>query len=413
MTQYTCHGKLSVLGFINAQALSDAENHHIGVNFDSRESYFDMYNGSMYFGNSLSNGLTALELDGRTMSMSAQSFGNPSRSDSIQFNLNDEVLIHHNFNSSGTNRNSGIQLQDERLYLFNKLNSTADKFISISQTGITLSELAGTGQRLVQTSAAGLVTPLAVGNGLAISGNTLVNISGATPATLPATQVGFGSETNSLTGSSGLTWDGTQLGINGDLIGNHLSGDYQQDYTIQSNLLKFELNDTFENNALFQITSEEGLRLEYQSPQSFNDVSSHIWMDGNRININVTDEEENFESNLNIGRTHIQMANFDYGTNNRGALELDPQNSAFYNATDNNSASSGLDSGIDGETDAATHAILYATSTDGNTTKRIIVNPGYIKLDGVVEFADNAAALSGGLTAGCVYRTGDNLKIVH
>ena len=29
------------------------------------------------------------------------------------------------------------------------------------------------------------------------------------------------------------------------------------------------------------------------------------------------------------------------------------------------------------------------------------------------EYADNAAALSGGLTAGQIYRTGDNLKIVH
>lgn len=29
------------------------------------------------------------------------------------------------------------------------------------------------------------------------------------------------------------------------------------------------------------------------------------------------------------------------------------------------------------------------------------------------EYADNAAALAGGLTAGQIYRTGDNLKIVH
>lgn len=35
------------------------------------------------------------------------------------------------------------------------------------------------------------------------------------------------------------------------------------------------------------------------------------------------------------------------------------------------------------------------------------------KLTGVLEFADNAAALLGGLTAGYIYRTGDALKIVH
>jgi hypothetical protein len=34
-------------------------------------------------------------------------------------------------------------------------------------------------------------------------------------------------------------------------------------------------------------------------------------------------------------------------------------------------------------------------------------------LNNVQEFADNAAAILGGLTIGDVYRTGDNLKIVH
>lgn len=32
---------------------------------------------------------------------------------------------------------------------------------------------------------------------------------------------------------------------------------------------------------------------------------------------------------------------------------------------------------------------------------------------GFPEYADNAAALSGGLTAGAFYRTGDLLKVVH
>lgn len=36
-----------------------------------------------------------------------------------------------------------------------------------------------------------------------------------------------------------------------------------------------------------------------------------------------------------------------------------------------------------------------------------------IKLVGIQEFADNAAAITGGLTAGYLYRTGDALKIVH
>jgi hypothetical protein len=36
-----------------------------------------------------------------------------------------------------------------------------------------------------------------------------------------------------------------------------------------------------------------------------------------------------------------------------------------------------------------------------------------ISVTGVSEFADNTAAIAGGLTTGDVYRTGDLLKIVH
>jgi hypothetical protein len=38
---------------------------------------------------------------------------------------------------------------------------------------------------------------------------------------------------------------------------------------------------------------------------------------------------------------------------------------------------------------------------------------GTFKITGVSEYANNAAALSAGLTIGDVYRTGDDLKIVH
>jgi hypothetical protein len=36
-----------------------------------------------------------------------------------------------------------------------------------------------------------------------------------------------------------------------------------------------------------------------------------------------------------------------------------------------------------------------------------------INITGITEYADNAAALTGGLVAGDLYRTGDALKIVH
>src|SRR5690606_14855748 len=36
-----------------------------------------------------------------------------------------------------------------------------------------------------------------------------------------------------------------------------------------------------------------------------------------------------------------------------------------------------------------------------------------VTISGIAEYADNAAAISGGLTTGRLYRTGDILKIVH
>jgi len=47
---------------------------------------------------------------------------------------------------------------------------------------------------------------------------------------------------------------------------------------------------------------------------------------------------------------------------------------------------------------------LFATC-HANVLQRVIAD--------TPEYADNAAALLGGLTAGQIYRTGDNLKIVH
>ncbi|MFH1428403.1 MAG: hypothetical protein ABIH39_01545, partial [Candidatus Margulisiibacteriota bacterium] len=36
-----------------------------------------------------------------------------------------------------------------------------------------------------------------------------------------------------------------------------------------------------------------------------------------------------------------------------------------------------------------------------------------LHVTGLAEYADNAAAIAGGLTAGAFYRTGDLLKVVH
>jgi hypothetical protein len=55
--------------------------------------------------------------------------------------------------------------------------------------------------------------------------------------------------------------------------------------------------------------------------------------------------------------------------------------------------------------------LYYAQTTGtGALDWRIVLSVPYI---GATEYADNAAAVAGGLLAGQVYRTGDVLKIVH
>ena len=48
-----------------------------------------------------------------------------------------------------------------------------------------------------------------------------------------------------------------------------------------------------------------------------------------------------------------------------------------------------------------------------NGVKKLDTRTTGIRLTGVSEYADNAAAIAAGLTTGDVYRTGDLLKIVH
>ena len=48
-----------------------------------------------------------------------------------------------------------------------------------------------------------------------------------------------------------------------------------------------------------------------------------------------------------------------------------------------------------------------------NNVKKLDTRTTGIRITGISEYADNAAAIAGGLTTGDVYRTGDLLKIVH
>lgn len=62
----------------------------------------------------------------------------------------------------------------------------------------------------------------------------------------------------------------------------------------------------------------------------------------------------------------------------------------------------------------ATNGFQFWTHNGTSFAQRMRIAPvGTINFSNVQEFADNAAALGGGLIVGDLYRTGDNLKIVH
>lgn len=71
----------------------------------------------------------------------------------------------------------------------------------------------------------------------------------------------------------------------------------------------------------------------------------------------------------------------------------------------------GLGSGPKSLIDLGTNSAAAGAGT--HTSKFTVSNTGKINSQGVLEYTDNAAALSAGLVSGDFYRTGDLLKIVH
>jgi len=67
----------------------------------------------------------------------------------------------------------------------------------------------------------------------------------------------------------------------------------------------------------------------------------------------------------------------------------------------------GTDKLIGTDQDNATSTKNYAISDLGAYFNELILQPG------LVEYTDNADAIAGGLVSGQIYRTGDDLKIVH
>jgi hypothetical protein len=64
------------------------------------------------------------------------------------------------------------------------------------------------------------------------------------------------------------------------------------------------------------------------------------------------------------------------------------------------------------EADARVKALIYGIFDAATANQRLRIN-GILELTEIYNFANNAAAITGGLTVGQVYRNGDTLNIVH
>lgn len=115
---------------------------------------------------------------------------------------------------------------------------------------------------------------------------------------------------------------------------------------------------------------------------------------------------------------NVNMQGFDIVWQNSGLFRIVEGNMTVGSVFDFNN-------GVDFATfDASNSANIRTNSTTGvvmsvvdvpgvAVISAVEVNALGVKLTGIDEYADNSAALGAGLSAGHLYRTGDNLKIVH
>jgi hypothetical protein len=111
------------------------------------------------------------------------------------------------------------------------------------------------------------------------------------------------------------------------------------------------------------------------------------------------------DTSVIVGDNTVMTAGTGYAFVQSGASSGSTGFSSYYGAYD-----VGADLGV---TATATSAIIQLSVYGPNGEGGLNIEELAIKINGITEYADNAAAITGGLSAGHVYRTGDALKIVH
>ena len=168
-------------------------------------------------------------------------------------------------------------------------------------------------------------------------------------------------------------------------------------------------NSNIENNtgSLYLTNYADNEDIVFRSDDGSGGVAEYYKIDGGSTlnifykNVLLLDSVKSlYGSNSDLQIYHDSLNSYikDGGT---GELKLLASAVAIQSATGNEYIA--YFAGTGGQT-----ASLYA----GNVKKLETKSTG-INIQGVTEYANNTAALAGGLVVGDVYRTGDDLKIVH
>jgi hypothetical protein len=166
------------------------------------------------------------------------------------------------------------------------------------------------------------------------------------------------------------------------------------------------------SSTLFEVNAESGnFHIDCEVPLLVHDslildVGTFIGCTTDTDMIGLTANKVTVASDLDVGSDTVRQLAKVYGNLQISTKVSESATSiAFYNESD--LTASFLTFGS---------SLLLTTESGKDLTfaaERVSMNGNVNTISNIVEYADNAAAVSGGLTTGDLYRTGDILKIVH
>jgi hypothetical protein len=213
---------------------------------------------------------------------------------------------------------------------------------------------------------------------------------------------GAGGVTTYLTldGSLGFTTAQKQIAFQDNVKATFGQGDDLQIYhSGASSSIRNQTGDLYIQN--FADDSD----IVFQSDDGSGGVATYFYLDGG-----------NTFTNFQLNARWVDNAKAQFG--NSGDLQIYHDGSHSYIQDTGTGVLKILGSGVTIQNAAGSENMAVFTENDtvilyNNGVEKLRTIGSGIKISGVSEYADNTAAIAGGLTTGDVYRTGDLLKIVH